>query len=111
MDPGRTSDRFSFTSTYTPNSGNFTNVFVNAYVDCNGDGNNCGFVQFPSAGSARNGQGSGVFYVGHFSNAGGTVTDEVDLFAHFTPTNQTYQDDARTGAARCQTGSNTSCLY
>lgn len=108
IDPGRSGDRLSFTSVYSPNGGHFSNVYVDVFSYINGSYGN-GY-QYPPSGP-RNGQGSGVFSIAHASSPGARIYDEVELFGTFSPTANTYIDSARTGTATCRTGTDTRCQY
>lgn len=109
IDPGRTADRLIFTSLYFPNSGSYNNIFATGYAFCNG--NQCGSLAFPPPSDARNGTGSGTYFVQHDSIPGGQLKDGIAVQGFFTRTGQTIFDRAGTGTATCRTGSDTSCPY
>lgn len=119
MDPGRTGDRFSFTSIYSPNGGNFYNVYVNTDVFCGPYGAArssssfylCASRDFPDPSNERDGSGTGVYSVSHPDQAGRTLVDGIQLHGTFRPNGRTILDNAGTGVARCRTGTDTRCLY
>ena len=119
LDPGRTGDRFSFTSNYTPNAGNFYNIFAESDVFCGPQGVSrtsgafylCGFTDFPDSSNPRNGIGSGVYSISHEATTGRAVIDGVRLHATARPNNALYLDDAGTGIGKCRTGTDVRCPY
>ena len=105
--PGRSGDRFSFTSIRT-GSGNLTQIYANLSVVC---GNTvCGTGSAGKSGP-QDGSGSGSPTVTHTSNAGGTQVDRVQMHAHFNPNGGTYYDSVKTGTAKCGTGDNYACKF
>ncbi|MBC7632974.1 hypothetical protein [Aeromicrobium sp.] len=108
VDPGREGDKFSFTSLYATNSGNFQNIFADIYSDCSGS--ECGRNTAGDSGN-RDGTGKGVEYVSHKDQAGKTLRQRIRMRATFIPNSTRYYDGVKTGTAKCKTGSNRSCPY
>lgn len=114
IDPGRTADRFSFTSTYTydPVFGpQFVDIYAGLAAYCGAtSGNQCALEYYPPGGP-RNGIGSGTTTLSHPNDAGHHHYDRVQLIADFVPAARNYYDNAATGLALCGTGSNVNCIY
>lgn len=108
IDPGRAGDRFSFTSLYSTNGGNFQNIYADIYVDCSGS--EC---ERDTAGDTgdRDGTGKGVVTVKHKDQEGKTLRQRVRMRATFIPNSTRYYDGIKTGTAKCKTGSDRSCPY
>lgn len=104
--PGRTGDRFSFTSTYT--GSNFSNIYADIYVLCSGSVCADGTA---GASGARDGNGSGRPVLRHRSQAGKSTVDRVRMRATFNPNGTRYYDGVLTGTARCRTGENYDCIF
>lgn len=106
--PQRNADQFSFTSTYVRNSGNFSNIYADGFVLCNGS--ECAREEIGSGGS-RDGTGSGTEFIEHRNQAGSQTINRVRLRALFRPNSTTYWDGVRTGTANCRTGSAMFCVF
>ena len=105
--PGRSGDKFSFTSIRT-GGGNLSQIYANLSVVC---GNTvCGTGSTGKSGP-QDGSGSGPPIVSHTSNAGGTQVDRVQMHAYFNPNGGTYYDSVKTETATCGTGSNYACKF
>lgn len=117
IDPGASVDRFSFSSIYSPYSGNYNNVYAVADVYCSNlgasraAGDLCGSRIFPDETDIRDGSGSGVFSVDHSDQSGKQLVEGVEVQGTFEPTNKRVYDNAGTGIAVCRTGDDDSCLY
>jgi hypothetical protein len=105
--PGRTGDKFSFTSIRT-GEGNLTQIYANLSVLCNGV--LCGTGTAGKTGP-EDGSGSGSPIVTHSSTAGKSIVDRIEMRAYFVPNGGTYYDRIKTGTANCGTGDSYLCVF
>lgn len=110
IDPGRSADRMSFTCLYSPNRGNYDNIYATGYSFCYTGSRECGGLSFPP-GPPRDGTGSDTYSVPHHDTAGDRIKDGISLHGHFKPSNVTNYDPAGTALALCQTGAGRNCIY
>lgn len=108
IQPGRTGDKFSFTSLYAPKTGLFKTIYGDAFVyrgtTLIGDAS-------PGSGGAQDGTGSGSVVAAHPSQAGKRTVDKLRMRATFIPNATRYYDGVRTGTATCGTGSVYACYF
>lgn len=110
INPGRTADRFDFNALYFPKSSPpaFEDIYALGGVYRN-------FAQLETQllgeGGAQDGTGSGSETIQHASTAGDITEQLIRMRAKFRPQNQVVYDRAKTGRARCRTGTDTSCVY
>ncbi len=102
--PGAKSSTASYTLIYSPNSHNFTNIFVRMYALCNFAASDCGHVDTVGTG------GKSPFLASNSAMNGSTISHGFQLFGHFTPRAQTITDQAKTGMANCNKTNNV-CKY
>ncbi len=105
--PGRSADRFNFTSTYV-GSGNLSDIYADLSVICNG--RECGSGGAGKNGP-RNGMGTGSPLVAHDGNAGGAQVDRIQMHAFLSRNGRDYYDSVRTGTAQCGRGDDFACVY
>lgn len=110
IDPGRSADRMSFTCLYSPNRGNYDNIYAYGYSFCYTGSRECGSRSFPP-GPPRDGTGSDTYSVYHHDTARDRIKDGISLHGHFKPSNVTNFDRAGTALALCQSGAGRNCIY
>jgi hypothetical protein len=110
--PGRTGDRFTYTSIYSPNTGIFSNIYADAWVYRKSGGSESVLKsqKIGEAGS-RDGTGSGSEVLLHASQENRSTVDKLRVSATLDPIATRYFDGVRTGTARCMGGSNYECIF
>ena len=110
--PGRTGDRFTFTSIYSPNAGSFKNIYATVLTFRKQGGSESEIGRdLAGEGGDRDGTGSGSQIVTHASQAGRKTIDKVRMQATFTRNSTRYYDGVKTGTATCGTKKNYACYF